>query len=158
MRRSLSLILGMRDNHSYPQARYFIPRLFSLPLLCDLSIAAVSFSFNGKVGLNSIYIGGWIETKNPSKTPQIHPSQSGILLHGRANLSCSPRTQVFPTWWEPCLSIHGDGWLFITPYQLAMVGRVRVERTFSVFQTGAPTLYATAPYKNHSRRNLGVTI
>ena len=36
----LSLILGMRDIHSYPQARYFIPRLFSLPN-CDLSIAAV---------------------------------------------------------------------------------------------------------------------
>ena len=36
----LSLILGMRDIHSYPQARYFIPRLFSLPN-CDLSVAAV---------------------------------------------------------------------------------------------------------------------
>ena len=39
-RRPLSLLLGMRDIHSYPQARYFIPRLFSLPN-CDLSIAAV---------------------------------------------------------------------------------------------------------------------
>ena len=42
----LSLLLGMRDIRSYPQARYFIPRLFSLPLLCDLSIAAVQFSFS----------------------------------------------------------------------------------------------------------------
>ena len=38
--RPLSLLLGMRDIHSYPQARYSIPRLFSLPN-CDLSIAAV---------------------------------------------------------------------------------------------------------------------
>ena len=38
--RPLSLILEMRDIHSYPQARYFIPGLFSLPN-CDLSIAAV---------------------------------------------------------------------------------------------------------------------
>ena len=30
-RRPLSLLLGMRDIHSYPQARYSIPRLFSLP-------------------------------------------------------------------------------------------------------------------------------
>ena len=30
-RRPLSLLLGMRDIHSYPQAHYFIPRLFSLP-------------------------------------------------------------------------------------------------------------------------------
>lgn len=29
--RPLSLILEMRDIHSYPQAHYFIPRLFSLP-------------------------------------------------------------------------------------------------------------------------------
>ena len=47
VRRPLSLILGTRDIHSYPQAHYFIPRLFSLPLLCDLSIAAVWFSFGG---------------------------------------------------------------------------------------------------------------
>lgn len=40
--RPLSLILGMRDIHSYPQARYFIPRLFSYASFsCDLSIAAV---------------------------------------------------------------------------------------------------------------------
>ena len=28
-----------------------------------------------------------------------------------------------------------------------LVGRVRVERTSSDFQSGAPTLYATDPYK-----------
>ena len=114
--RPLSLFSAVRDIHSYPQARYSTTRLFSMPN-CDLSIAAVSFSFNGEVGLNSIYIGGRIETKNPLKTPQIHPSQSGILLHGRANLSCSPRTDSFAISKRPCSIVHGEGWYKASNWQ-----------------------------------------
>ena len=38
----------------------------------------------------------------------------------------------------------GSSYIFLA--YSAMVGRVRVERTSSVFQTGAPTLYAIAPF------------
>ena len=144
-RRPLSLILGMRDNRSYPQAHYSIPRLFSLPNSrlkhCrDL----IFFRLRGA----QIYIGGWLQVSNPLKTPQIHPSQSGILLHGRANTSCAPRTDNFAISKRPCSIVHGEGWNFYEPYQLALVARARIERTSCDFQSPTHPSMSSSHYIN----------
>ena len=38
----------------------FHPKAYQYAAICDLNIAAVQFSFNGEVGLNTAYIGLWI--------------------------------------------------------------------------------------------------
>ena len=122
-RRPLSLILGKVLFNGSTSCLFQPKALTVCPLIRDLSIAAVWFSFGGTAivvfrinpttSLSPSYIGGWLQTINPLKTPQIHPSQSGILLHGRANLSCSPRTDSFAISKRPCSIVHGEGWNYI---------------------------------------------
>ena len=105
--RPLSLFSVVRDIHSYPQARYSTTRLISLPnSRLQHCRDLIFFRLRGA----QIYIGGWLQVSNPLKTPQIHPSQSGILLHGRANASCAPRTDSFAISKRPCSNIHGEDW------------------------------------------------
>ena len=73
-RRPLSLLLGMRDIHSYPQARYFIPRLFSLPNSRLKHCRDLIFV---QLREAQIYIGGWLQVNNPYLDSMCCPSQSG---------------------------------------------------------------------------------
>ena len=146
-RRPPSLILG-KVLFNGSTSCLFHPKAFQSAFTLRLRHCRSSIFFQRKRRTHFRLIGLWIWTNNPKQTPRTHSNQSNTSLHSRLGLSCSRRTQVFPTWWEPCFIIHGDGWFKLRAFysQLALVGRVRVERTSSDFQSGAPTLYATDPF------------
>ena len=129
--------------HSRTSSSYH-PKAFQAASLRLGRLAAVSFSFDCAKAQSTL--AGGLKPKTLSRLHKYtQANRAYCFTVARICLAVRARiVSLYPSV-RALTSTARIG--FVWPYQLAMVGEARVERTSSDFQSGVPTLYTTRPYK-----------